>query len=132
MVWEIQLIDRCCRTITRRTRIIRPRGAGLKALEPFAETRKVHVAARDPWGNPYSYKAPGMVAEYEQASLEAHRKEGGTGEAADISSWADASLIGRWLEWTPRSGLDVTLKRADRPEPRQRFSLKQLIGLPFG
>jgi hypothetical protein len=132
MVWEIQLIERLLPDYHEAHKDYPTTRAGLKALEPFAETRKVHVAARDPWGNPYSYKAPGMVAEYEQASLEAHRKEGGTGEAADISSWADASLIGRWLEWTPRSALDITLKRADRPEPRQRFSLKQLIGLPFG
>lgn len=42
---------------------------------------------RDPWGNPYVYKAPGEKSDYELSSLGADGKEGGSGDAADINSW---------------------------------------------
>lgn len=42
---------------------------------------------KDPWGNPYAYKAPGTHGEYDLVSYGADGKEGGTGEDADIQSW---------------------------------------------
>ena len=40
-------------------------------------------------------------------SFGANGKEGGTDEDADITSWADGSLIGSWYEYTPTSALDI-------------------------
>ena len=40
--------------------------------------------------------------------LGANGAEGGEGEDADIVSWADASLVGRWYEYTPTSALDIS------------------------
>jgi general secretion pathway protein G len=41
---------------------------------------------RDPWGQPYQYRAPGAKAEYEIVSLGKDGQPGGTGENADIVS----------------------------------------------
>jgi general secretion pathway protein G len=42
----------------------------------------------DPWGNAYQYKAPGEHGEYDLLSLGSDAQVGGTGEAADVTSWA--------------------------------------------
>ena len=42
---------------------------------------------KDPWGNSYVYKFPGVAAEYEITSLGADGKEGGEGDDADVHSW---------------------------------------------
>jgi hypothetical protein len=65
------------------------------------------VPAADPWGTPYAYKSPGAVTDFELASLGSDGAPGGDDEAADITSWAEASLIGRWYEYTPTSALDI-------------------------
>jgi len=41
----------------------------------------------DPWGNPYQYQAPGSHGEYDLSSLGKDGQPGGSGEAADITSW---------------------------------------------
>lgn len=43
----------------------------------------------DPWGNPYVYSSPGEHdrSAYDLSSLGADRREGGEGEAADVTSW---------------------------------------------
>jgi general secretion pathway protein G len=41
----------------------------------------------DPWGAAYHYKAPGDHAEYDLYSLGSDGQVGGTGEAADVTSW---------------------------------------------
>lgn len=41
----------------------------------------------DPWGNPYQYRSPGEHGEYDLLSLGKDGQPGGTGEAADITSW---------------------------------------------
>jgi general secretion pathway protein G len=41
----------------------------------------------DPWGNPYLYKAPGEHGPYDLYSLGSDKAPGGTGEAADVTSW---------------------------------------------
>jgi general secretion pathway protein G len=43
---------------------------------------------RDPWGNPYQYKAPGDHGEYDLWSLGSDNSPGGEGEAGDITSWS--------------------------------------------
>lgn len=65
------------------------------------------VPSADPWGQPYLYKSPGMYADFELSSLGADGDVGGDGEDADIESWVDASLIGRWYEYTPTSAIDI-------------------------
>jgi len=41
----------------------------------------------DPWGNRYLYKAPGDHGDYDLFSLGADAQPGGSGEAADVTSW---------------------------------------------
>jgi len=41
----------------------------------------------DPWGNPYVYRSPGQHGAYDLISYGADGQEGGTGTAADITSW---------------------------------------------
>lgn len=40
----------------------------------------------DPWGQPYMYRVPGTIAEYDLLSLGADGKPGGTGDNADITN----------------------------------------------
>lgn len=41
----------------------------------------------DPWGRPYNYKSPGEHGEYDLFSFGKDGQAGGTGDAADITSW---------------------------------------------
>jgi general secretion pathway protein G len=41
----------------------------------------------DPWGKPYAYRSPGEHGAYDVVSLGSDGQEGGTGTAADITSW---------------------------------------------
>ena len=41
----------------------------------------------DPWGNPYVYKAPGEHGAFDLSTLGSDKAPGGTGEAADVTSW---------------------------------------------
>jgi hypothetical protein len=38
------------------------------------------------------------------------------GEAADITSWVEANLIGRWYEYTPTSALDIAFDQTSPEE----------------
>jgi hypothetical protein len=73
---------------------------GLEALKQL-------IPLKDAWGNDYVYTCPGVHGEYDLASYGADGKRGGEGEDADITSWAEASLIGQWYEYTPTSALDI-------------------------
>jgi general secretion pathway protein G len=44
----------------------------------------------DPWGRPYVYRLPGEHGAYDIVSYGADGQEGGTGTAADVTSWAQA------------------------------------------
>ena len=66
------------------------------------------VPAADPWGNPYHYRSPGAYTDFELWSHGANGQPGGEAEDADITSWAEVSLIGRWYEYTPTSALDIS------------------------
>lgn len=74
---------------------------------------------KDPWQNGYVYRFPGDNAEFDLASWGANGKPGVTDvpegqvpdrEEADITSWADASLVAQWFEYTPTSALDIDVK----------------------
>jgi general secretion pathway protein G len=41
----------------------------------------------DPWNKPYLYRSPGEHGAYDVVSLGSDGQEGGTGTAADITSW---------------------------------------------
>ena len=43
----------------------------------------------DPWGHPYVYRSPGEHGPYDIVSYGADGQEGGTGTAADVTSWAN-------------------------------------------
>ena len=51
---------------------------------PYIDSANVPL---DPWGNPYLYKAPGEHGAYDLYSLGSDKAPGGTGEAADVTSW---------------------------------------------
>lgn len=80
---------------------------GLAVLRPLGP-----VPANDPWGTPYVYVSPGRANDYELASLGADRRPGGDGDEADVTSWAPASLIAEWYEYTPSHGTDIALNTA--------------------
>ncbi len=63
----------------------------------------------DPWGKQYQYTSPGKYNDYDLSSLGADGAPGGDGENADITSWADSSLIAEWYEYTPTHGLDIAI-----------------------
>jgi len=65
------------------------------------------VPAADPWGRPYVYRSPGLLTDFELETLGADGVAGGEDDDADITSWAEASLIGRWYDYTPTSALDI-------------------------
>jgi len=44
---------------------------------------------KDPWGNPYQYASPGKRSEVDIFSYGADGQPGGSGNDADIGSWAD-------------------------------------------
>jgi general secretion pathway protein G len=41
----------------------------------------------DPWGRPYLYKSPGQHGDFDLYSLGKDGQAGGSGDAADITSW---------------------------------------------
>ncbi|HET9664993.1 MAG TPA: type II secretion system protein GspG, partial [Burkholderiales bacterium] len=65
------------------------------------------VPAADPWGRPFVYRSPGLLTDFELETLGADGLPGGEGDDADVTSWAEASLIGRWYDYTPTSALDI-------------------------
>jgi len=49
------------------------------------------LVPNDPWGKPYVYRSPGEHGVYDIISYGSDGQEGGTGTAADITSWATPS-----------------------------------------
>ncbi len=41
----------------------------------------------DPWGTAYAYRAPGQHGPFDLFTLGSDKAPGGTGEAADVTSW---------------------------------------------
>ena len=56
-------------------------------LEKWAGPYLKKAVPLDPWGAAYVYKSPGDHGEYDLMSLGKDGQPGGTGEAADVTSW---------------------------------------------
>lgn len=69
------------------------------------------LPAADPWGHAYVYSSPGRATDYELLSMGQDGIEGPdtTGITDDVTSWAPASLIGEWFEYTPTRGIDIAV-----------------------
>jgi Type II secretion system (T2SS), protein G len=65
------------------------------------------VPTTDPWNRDYVYKCPGTHGEYDLICYGADGQSGGEDINKDITSWAEASLIGTWYEYTPTSAMDI-------------------------
>ena len=65
----------------------------------------------DPWGNAYVYASPGRATEFELSSAGEDGISGPDPDGLndDITSWAPASLIGEWFEYTPTRGIDIAV-----------------------
>jgi general secretion pathway protein G len=62
------------------------RGGGIAAWNgPYLKGGNV---PNDPWGKPYVYRSPGEHGTYDIISYGSDGQEGGTGTAADITSWS--------------------------------------------
>jgi general secretion pathway protein G len=66
------------------TALVRRPGNTLPWTGPYL---KGAVVPNDPWGNPYVYRMPGQHGTYDLISYGSDGNEGGTGAAADITSW---------------------------------------------
>lgn len=51
---------------------------------PYLKKRKLPL---DPWGAAYNYRFPGKHGEFDIFSYGADKREGGSGEDADVASW---------------------------------------------
>ena len=60
---------------------------GGDGLQLLVSERLVKRLPKDPWGNPYKYRAPGQHGEYDLWSEGADGAPGGEGENTDIVSW---------------------------------------------
>jgi len=81
-------------------------GAYPATEEGLFQIREI-VPLLDPWGNDFDYRYPGQHLDYDLVSFGANGESGGEGKDADITNWAEASLIGQWFEYTPTSALDI-------------------------
>src|SRR4051812_6868396 len=66
------------------TALVRRPGNTLPWNGPYL---KGAVVPNDPWGNAYVYRMPGQHGTYDLISYGSDGNEGGTGAAADITSW---------------------------------------------
>ena len=57
-------------------------------LEKWAGPYLKKTVPADPWGARYIYKSPGDHGDYDLSSLGSDGQAGGSGEAADVTSWA--------------------------------------------
>jgi Type II secretion system (T2SS), protein G len=79
---------------------------GLAALQSLTSDPLPLV---DPWGRDYVYSSPGMYGDYDLVCYGANGVPGGTDLDADITSWAEGSVVARWYEYTPTSAMDVSI-----------------------
>jgi general secretion pathway protein G len=64
--------------------LVRPTGGVAAWNGPYLKGNSV---PNDPWGKAYVYRSPGEHGAYDLVSFGADGQEGGTGTAADITSW---------------------------------------------
>ena len=53
-----------------------------------------------------------MIHDYELSSRGGDGQEGGDGDNADVTSWAPASLVAEWFDYTPSRGIDIEVNTA--------------------
>jgi hypothetical protein len=70
------------------------------------------LSLKDPWGNNFVYTMPGLHGDYDLVSYGKDAKPGGDELNADITSWAEGSVVSTWYEYTPTSALDVVINSA--------------------
>jgi general secretion pathway protein G len=58
------------------------------SLEKWAGPYLKKSVPNDPWGAPYVYKSPGEHGDYDLQSYGSDGQPGGSGEAADVTSWS--------------------------------------------
>lgn len=62
--------------------------AGLNQVDRYREGGYIRRLPKDPWGNPYQYRAPGAHGAIDVFSFGADGREGGEGKDADIGNWS--------------------------------------------
>ncbi len=79
----------------------------------------------DLWGNAYTYACPGLHGDYDLASLGSDGKPNDQDTQledlemkADITNWAEGSLVASWYEYTPTSALDVAINMVLQTKPQ--------------
>lgn len=86
------------------------------AIQSFAGNASLPLT--DPWGHPYHYTAPGLNADYDLVCYGADgvaQKDQNDPKKladplnADITNYAEGSIVGRWYEYTPTGALDVSI-----------------------
>jgi hypothetical protein len=82
---------------------------GLDALKDLAKQDGIPWPLKDPWGRVYHYTSPGLHGDYDLICYGANGVPGGTDLDADITSWAEGSVVARWYEYTPTSAMDVSI-----------------------
>jgi general secretion pathway protein G len=65
--------------------LVQPTGGNSSWNGPYL---KGGIVPLDPWGKAYLYRSPGEHGAYDVVSLGSDGQEGGTGTAADITSWS--------------------------------------------
>lgn len=72
---------------------------------------------KDPWGEDYHYAFPGKHSDFDLASWGANKARGinpatnpADPEEEDITSWAEASLISTWYDYTPTNAMDIAIQ----------------------
>jgi hypothetical protein len=84
---------------------------GLAVLDPKLDPnlKLTGVPQKDPWGHAYAYACPGKSGEYDLVCYGADGVAGGEGIKADITSYAEGSVVATWYEYTPTSALDIAI-----------------------
>ena len=62
--------------------------SGLNQVDRYREGGYIRRLPKDPWGNPYQYRAPGAHGAIDVFSFGADGREGGEGKDADIGNWS--------------------------------------------
>jgi hypothetical protein len=75
------------------------------------------VPTQDPWGRAYVYTSPGQLCDYDLVCYGRDGTPGGEDLDADITSWAEGSIIATWFEYTPTSALDVVVNSTLPTQP---------------
>ena len=84
---EVYMVDHKGQTPKELEDLLTPSSTGSGDMWKGPYLKDVTSVPLDPWGNPYEYIVPGPAGQdYEIRSLGADGREGGTGDAADISS----------------------------------------------